>query len=135
MAIIDLDLSSWPIVVTRPRGGVLQDHELTDYIERFRTEIKRRTGRYVSILDLRDSPTLTPVQRRTISNGMDEDRASTRQCVGAAMVFESAIMRGLLTAILWLRQPKYEVKVFGDVQAAKAWACERLSSQQRAAHG
>ena len=126
MAIIDLDLNAWPIVVTRPRGGVLQDHELTDYLERFRAEISRRRGVYVSVLDLRESPTLTPTQRRTISNGMDEDIASHKQCVGAALIFESAMMRGLLTAILWVRQPKHELKVFGDLDAAKVWAADCL---------
>lgn len=130
MAIIDLDISSWPIVVTRPRGGVLQDHELTDYLERFRVEIGKRLGMYVSVLDLRESPTLTPTQRRTISNGMDNDNASQRQCVGAALIFESAIMRGVLTAILWIKQPKHEVKVFGDVEAAKAWGRECLARKK-----
>jgi hypothetical protein len=126
MANIDLDLTAWPIVITRPRGGVLLDQELTDYLERFRAEIGKRNGRYVSVVDLRESPTLTPVQRRTISSGMDTDSASQRHCVGAALIFESAMMRGLLTAILWLRQPKYELKVFADVETAKIWAVECL---------
>lgn len=131
MAAIDLDMSGWPVVVTRPHAGVLLDRELDAYLQLFRQEIRGRTGLYVSIVDLRESPVLTPTQRSMLASGMGADEASQKQCLGAALVFSSALLRGVLTAIFWLRKPAHEVRIFGSVIDASLWARELLATHQR----
>ena len=38
------------------------------------------------------------------------------------MVFESAVVRGVLMAIFWIFKPAYPTKAFKSVEEAIAWA-------------
>jgi len=127
MAAIDLDLRGWPVVVTRPHAGTLLDSELENYLIRFRAEIRARPGQYVSVVDLLESPMLTPTQRKILASGMGSDEASQQRCLGAALIFDSVLLRGVLTAIFWLRKPEHEVRVFGTLGDASEWAKDLVS--------
>jgi len=55
----------------------------------------------------------------------DHDR---RYGVGVALVASNTIVRGLITAVFWLKPPVYPHRFFADRDEALAWLRERLAS-------
>lgn len=87
-------------------------------------------GPYAIVLDNRSAGPVSPTQRAIIAEHMrlHAPRTSAR-CAGTALVFESPVLRGALTAILWLRPPVTVTKVFGSLDEAITWARERLDAR------
>ena len=50
--------------------------------------------------------------------------------VGCGLVFQSTVLRGILTAIFWLKKPEYEVRVFADVTEAVVWGRKHAFDQR-----
>jgi hypothetical protein len=48
-------------------------------------------------------------------------------CVGMAITLDSAVVRGLMTALSWFAKDPYPVKYVADAAAARAWARERIA--------
>lgn len=59
------------------------------------------------------------------------DRKSGRMICGSAVVTDSALMRGVLTAVGWIHSPPYPLRPFADDREARAWLRERLTEAQR----
>lgn len=133
---IELDLSNWPIMVTTPPARAVSDAELHDFLERFERTLRERSGRYVSVLDLRLHIGLTPKQQQMLARHMNASHAgfSAGRLSGTAMVFTSALMRSLLTGIFWLRKSKHPTAVFANLEDALDWS-RRILSEQAARTG
>ena len=82
------------------------------------------------VIDLRRNAGITPTQRKMLTDDMaaPEHAAVQARCVGVAMVFDSAFLRGILTAIFWVRKPPYPTQVFRTVAEAKTWAKALLAA-------
>lgn len=124
---VDIDTTMWPIVVVTPPLTPMT-HEL---VERFKVEwtdlLNHRTERYVCINDLSHAPSMPPAQRRSMTDWMNEnERNLAAQCCATAMVFDSMLMRGALTAMLWMFRPPYPTEVFKTREDALRWAREML---------
>lgn len=126
MAEIKLSFAHWPVVLTTAPPGTVSDAEMLSYLERFRAEIARRRAPFISVLDLRANSGITPAQRKMITEGMTADNANTAFCKAFGMVFSSSLLAGMLTAIFWVRKPKYETKVFTEVHDALDWGREQM---------
>jgi hypothetical protein len=50
-------------------------------------------------------------------------------CVAHAMIMDSAIVRGALIGILWVKRPPWPIKVFGDIEAADEWIRQRFAEE------
>ena len=128
---IRLDFTNWPVVLVMPPMRVVSDAELETCMSEFSRVIDGRKQPYAVVVDLRESSGLTPTQRQRISNSMGDTDARVLagypNC-GGALVFSSAFLRGMLTAILWIRKPKHETRVFANPQDAILWA--RVCVQQ-----
>lgn len=122
---IRVDFSGWPIVVTTSTTGLLSDEDFEAYLVSYGTALNQRKGEYVAVVDLRQGGALTPKQRQRLTGAMSAPETGA-QCVGTALIFESTLMRGMLTAILWIQQPKYPTKVFASVMEASDWGRELL---------
>ena len=132
MAHVDVSDKHWPAVVTTVPSGDIADEDMHQANRDFLEIIKARRAEYVTVTDLRSGGRVTPKQRAIITNFMaDHDYILGRYCVGAAMIFDSAVMRGMLTAILWLRTPEYPTKVFATSEEAIEWG--RLRAEGMAA--
>ena len=129
MASIELDTSDWPLVVTTPPQRSVTDEELEAFMVEHQTMRTERRGAFGEVLDLRGSVGLTPRQRKTITSAMEGmENSQGARCVAAAMVFDSALLRAMLTAFFWMRKPAYPVAVFPAVDEAKVWLRELLSA-------
>ena len=132
MAAIKLDLSHWPVAVTTPPQSTVSDEELSDYLSRYYDLTEERGGNYVTVIELTGHPGITATQRSHITEYMRSiEQRDSATCVGTGLVFDSKMLRGLLTAIFWVKRPEYEIKVFGDVQTAIEWGRRKVSGEAR----
>ena len=115
---IQIDLSHWPVVVVTPPGTPVSDQGLDDFLERFESTVRSRGCAFATVLDLRNSAAITPKQRRLMSERMRTNPENGDRNVATAMIMSSSLMRGLLTALLWLNKPAYPLQVFADVPGA-----------------
>ena len=128
---IDLDLTHWPVVVSTAPSGPCRDAPFERYLERFAQVVDSRKGSYVAVVDLRAGGSMTPKQRTRLAEAMGtEERGAT--CVGTALVFESALMRSMLTAVLWMSMPPYPTRVFSRPVDAIEWGMGLVRGPQQA---
>jgi hypothetical protein len=121
-------MARWSALV-KPPDGPISDLELQELLETFRDEVLKRKGRYVTVVDLRGSPGITATQRKRLSGYIRETEAQGVPCCGTALVFDSSVLRGVLTAIFWLKQPAHPVQVFATVEEAIRWAHQAIAGE------
>lgn len=110
------------LVVQRLSEGI-EDAALMTALDVSARMIDERGGRYSLVLDNRLARHMSATQRKVIADDMAKHAERTKRlCLGTAFVFDSALMRGILTAVFWLRQPEVETRVFGDFDEAMSWA-------------
>ncbi len=133
MARINLDIGRWPVPVVTPEG-VVSDEELSAFFDQYSGMLRVKREPYSIVIDLRRSADMPAKQRKTLTDYMKkQELVAGMYCAGTALVFESSIMRAILTAIFWIKQPPQEVRVFTNLQEAEDWAREVLRRKQRAA--
>jgi hypothetical protein len=49
-----------------------------------------------------------------------------KRCVAQAIVMDSAIVRGAVTAVFWLQPPPWPIKTFASMEEADRWIRERI---------
>lgn len=74
-----------------------------------------------------DIPMPTPVQRRRIVEVL-QSSPKLELVAGHALVINSTIGRGLITAINWVVRPPFEEKLFSRPEQAFEWLAERNPS-------
>ena len=101
---------------------------MRDYLDRFDHDVIGWGEPYGVVLDLRFTKSITPRQRAMLTESMERhDNAAL--CKGTAMVFESRLLRGILTAVFWLRKPAYPTRVFTTTAEAWDWMDELFPDQ------
>lgn len=124
---IESDLTHWPVAVVRPPPVPIEDEAIHAFMDRFECELTARGPQFAIVLDLRMASNMAPAQRRMLVSRMRQSDGQ-RQQVAGAFVFSSTIMRGLLTAVLWLRTPPYPTQVFTSVEEAVQWARQQCDA-------
>lgn len=127
VALTTVDLTHWPILVVNAPPG-FTDAELQAYYDSIGKAMLARPEPYANIIDARNAPTPTASQRKIMAGFRERHAQHIRQyCRGSAFVFESAVMRGIITAIHWLRQPEMPHKSFATMFEAMTWARAQLN--------
>ncbi len=123
---ITVDTSGAPLLrVTF--AGTLDDDAFNAYLAEYRAFLGRGM-RYAIVIDASTSGVPSPAQRRLLADSIRDDRPRLRaQCVGGAFVISSTLVRGALTAVLWLQPLPFEYVLVKDVDAAERWCRERLN--------
>jgi len=99
-------LDGWPLVVSRIFGKDHTDKALDEAYSTW-TGFMRR-GPHVLILDMRDGNAgSTAAQRAKVAEWIEKNEALLRakRQIAHVLVFDNAIMRGIVTAVFWLRPP------------------------------
>ena len=123
---IQLDTAQWPVVVITPPGRPVADDELQAFLDQFAQTVVDKRMPYVLLLNLLGNGGLSPKQRQILMKA--SDRHENRCRLGIGLVFQSSLLRGMLTAILWLRNFEEPVKVFASVEAAMQWG-QKLAAE------
>ena len=128
-----LKLEEIPLTCLRPSGQP-SDEELADSLQRITQLIQgeqRAQRKIVMIVDMRKAGALSANQRRIASAWMKEHLRSWKQvAVGSVFVITSPIVRGVLTALLWLQPLDMPHEVVGSLDEAMRWALERLEAER-----
>lgn len=126
---IKTNYDEWPIVQVESPSKVT-DEEMAIHLEEFANQIKRRDESCVVVLDLRVCEKLSVTQRKMITQSMLKMDARNRM-IGCAMVFESTLLRGMLTEMFWMHRPRYPTRIFTTMDEANEWA-QMLTPRVRA---
>jgi hypothetical protein len=125
------DESAFPLVAVS-FDGTSTDAEIDALIGLFDrcTARSLRTRRRVAfVFDARKAHVVTAAQRRRVGEWMMQNDASSRAtCAGFAFVIPSAIVRGALTAILWIAPMPAPHRVVADIGEGLAFAREQLGT-------
>ena len=109
--------------------GESTDAEFDAYLARM-TQMVRRGSRYGVLFDARAAARPTPRQRQKQADWMKEYAPSLRaNNAGIAFVIESAVVRGALTAILWLSPMPTSHNVVATVAQAEEWLAQLLANE------
>ena len=131
MGSIKLDRSEWPVIIVR-FDGIASDAEFMRYLEETRACLQpgKRT---VTVLDAREPTGATQHQRRMQADWMKQHRALIQECsAGIAFVLNSPVVRGVLTAIMWLTPLPVPHRIFADIEDARTWSRRRLDGEMAA---
>lgn len=123
---LKIDDSSWPIVVGRWQGRP-SDASLVAALARLDT-LLARGERFGLIVDTRGGSVLTPEQRRIIVSHMKQNVEQNAKYLVQAVVVDSVVARTLYWGVQLLSPPPFPSKVFGDIEAARAWVADELGS-------
>jgi len=122
------DTSRWPLVVMRAATRRVTDEELEAFVAGQR-EMLARGDRFVEICDTRGITMVHAGQRRLLADfAKDTHPEASKHCAGLAVVVQSPIIQGGMTAILWMFRPSYPVRAFTTLEEAGAFLQERANS-------
>ncbi|AKF11786.1 STAS/SEC14 domain-containing protein [Sandaracinus amylolyticus] len=131
MASIRFDDSQFPLVVTEWPDGEITDAELEQWIAKCTAGWPR--GRQITLhLGMRATG-LTSLQRKRMSEfAKTNERMLAKVIVATAIVADSPVVRGIITAINWLAPPPYAQRVFARRGEAETWLREQLAADRAA---
>jgi hypothetical protein len=122
---IRIDESELPLLLVTFEGAAT-DAEFEAYLAAMSALLERRMIT-ATVLDARRASGAGAAQRRRQAEWMKEHAALMRQySAGTAFVIESALVRGVLTAILWLQPMESPHIVVATLSVARVWAKQRL---------
>jgi hypothetical protein len=107
------------------------DQLLTEFSSLF---AKRQ--KFALVSDLRNMDMPSADSRKKLANFRASNEALFRRYVVAdSLIITSAVARGYITAINWTKPPPQPQKAFATVDAAFAWAKQRLAEENVPFHG
>lgn len=125
------DELAWPLVYVRYPSNGLDDNGLEVFIARIFSYLRRR-DKFACLIDCRGMTIAhTANQRRRITEWLAEPELQelSPHAVALAVLFRSALIRGALTAVNWVRPPPAPVKAFGTVSDSAPWIRQRLTEE------
>ncbi len=124
----EFDVQHFPLVLVRS-PAVIDEDGIRDMFARF-DELYRAKKRYAAVIDstrTRELP--TPKLRKVLTDLTEASTADARRwCVGTAMVVNSSIVRGLLTAVAWVVQSPTPTVHVATPREAVNWCRARLET-------
>lgn len=128
-----IKLESCPLTLMRPAGAP-SDEELVETLLRitqFLEEEAREQRRGVIIMDMSRADALRASQRRIASDWMrDNNHRYKHVAIGTALIIASSIVRGVLTALLWVTPIDMPHDIFSNLDDAVRWAIKRFDEER-----
>jgi hypothetical protein len=129
---IRIDTREWPIIIWESPERRLPDAapaEALDYL----VELMRATPPGVKTFSLTDLSRVKEAppasQRKYAANHMERTRALQRRvCAGSAIVVTSAIVRGVITAVFWLKPPPVISKMVASREEGLRFGIDLLAA-------
>lgn len=126
----EIDESMWPVLLIRPKPMEMSIEELEVAFRYYDRILERRRERYAVVFDNREVKHLSAAHRSRIARYNEENEERARvYCRGLAFTITSPIVRGMMTAILWIKRPPVETRTFEELDAALSWAGEQVRDE------
>lgn len=124
-----------PLLVERQNLPLLRLTYVGDYTDeelaRFLLEIDSvlaLPGRKACLIDLTRATAGSATQRQMQAAWISrQEKTLQRDFVAAGIVTDSAIIRGTVTAVFWIRPLPLPSKVFATIEQAEAWLAPQLA--------
>ncbi len=129
--LIRFDETHWPIVVVKYPARFHQS-DFDQHIVRVVGFLKRDVP-WAMLNDSRDAAAPNASQRQAIAKLYDDHEERVRKYWrGTAVVFDSPLIAGVLTALSWLRPPPHPFKAFSNYDDGMKWlkACMDPASRR-----
>jgi hypothetical protein len=127
---IEVDRRRYPLVVMR-FGRTFSDAAWQEMAAHL-VELVHK-GPYGLVSDTRGSAIPTPLQRRWVSRYYEgHDREIRANMLAAAVVGDSVIARGVLTALQWLRPMPHPLRVVATLSEGEEWVLGHFPEALRA---
>jgi hypothetical protein len=128
---IRVDTTDWPVFVFELPVFALADSDIVlafAYIEQIWRECQRNREKCSLITDASRPQALPPASQRKIAGDWAKGTAELQKIVsvGGACVTPSSIIRGIITAILWIYKPETPVAFFATRDEAMLQAIQWL---------
>jgi hypothetical protein len=131
MRTIDFDESRWPLVRIR-FGKEVDENEFGQLLALLDANMKRATAARTKTALIYDSSagySASPRIRKMQADWMKDNAMQSRvNCVGIAFVITSSIVRGALTAILWLTDMPAPYTVVSSMREAEIFCVQQLTT-------
>jgi hypothetical protein len=125
-SLIETDVRSFPLMCVRMPNATLSDEDVRTFVIEQRNVLLRRE-RHAVLADATHARAVTPLQRKLLAEWLEEAEPLNRAyTVCIAVVINNALIRGAMTAVLWLKTPASPTKVFGTVEEAATWVLAEL---------
>lgn len=127
---IVLDSSLFPLVCTVFGETPMTDDDVRGYCRELDTLAEKR-GRFFQLIDTsRQKTSASAVQRRIFSDWIADPRARrlAEDRMADAIVITSALVRGAVTAVFWIRPPVAPTKIFATPREALPFLEERAAA-------
>lgn len=117
---ITFDEMHWPIVIVR-YPGKLDQADFDRHIAKVESYLKRDQP-FALLNDSRGAGAPNAGQRQAIAKVYDDHEPAVKKYWrGTAVVFDSPLIAGVLTAISWLRPPPHPFKAFTQYDEGMSW--------------
>lgn len=134
MPAIRFDDSRHPLTVTEWPEGVLEDADIEAWLSRSMRAWDR--GRHLVLHVGMRATSLNAAQRKRLGDfTRKHEHRLAEVVIATAIVAESAVVRGAITAINWFAPPKFPQRVFSTRLEAETWLQERLLAERQRATG
>jgi hypothetical protein len=120
-----IDRESLPLLRLRYVGDY-RDAELTEFLRKLEAVLEL-PGRKACLIDLSDATAGSATQRQMQASWISKhEKTLERDFAAAAIVTDSAIIRGTVTAVFWIRPLPFPTKVSATVKIAEEWLAPYL---------
>lgn len=121
---LTIDDSDWPRLQIRWHSEIHAD-EVEQLFARL-DEYYARGERFGSIVDVRGARTSAATRSLMAKEASRQTPVARLYSVGTAVIVDSAVVRGALTALFWIYEPPAPVVLCGDIVEANDWLSKRL---------
>ena len=112
------------VFVRYPRN--LDHGDFLDHLERITGFVKRREP-WAMLNDSRGSGHPNAKQRQAIATMYEENETNVRAFWrGTAIIFDSQVIVGVLTALTWLKPPPHPFRAFSSYDDGLSWVTQLL---------
>jgi hypothetical protein len=102
---------------------------MIEVVEAENTIEERR--RYAAVIDISRTDVPSAAERKRVAEGMAaRDAGISRFCAGTAIVLTNTLLRGAVTAVLWMRPMKHPHAIVATRQEGKALCDDWLAAAQ-----
>jgi hypothetical protein len=120
-----IDSKAWPLVHFIAEGELTQA-QLNDHLRDHRAILDRNEP-YAIVIDATAMGSTDAFLRKRYAEFIATNGATLKRlCKGAAVVLNSSLTRGVITAVMWMTTVPFPHKVFGDRAEAIAWAKQQI---------
>jgi hypothetical protein len=123
-----LQMDRWPILVVYSPPN-FSEKDLQNQLDQLGKVYNTRKEPYALVIDARSGRRPSALDRKIQSEFREKyDAHIKKYCRGLAIVTNSEFLKGVTTAMFWVKKPATATKFFTDLDQAIAWTEDRLQS-------